>query len=116
VRLFAWEDGSFEFHARVDAGAFDETPQPLAAALLDAMRIADEARRRPPRPYPPGGVFEVDDAAAGEETLAKLEASIVDLARVGMSVRKILDVVPEPDPTVLAAMDVLVDRRVMLLK
>jgi len=60
----------------------------------------------------PATTFAVDAAAAdgvrGE--LGKTEEAVLDLALVGMSVQRMLGVIPEPEPEVYAALDSLVER------
>jgi hypothetical protein len=41
--------------------------------------------------------------------LGKLERAVLDLVQAGFPWRRILDVIPEPDPTILGALEALVD-------
>lgn len=113
ARMLSWPEGRFEFHARVDADAFDDGPEPLAGALLQATRMLEESRRGAAPALPPQAVPRLDEAALAGASLDKVESSVVDLARVGMSVRKIVDVVPEPDPVVRTALAALVERGIL---
>jgi hypothetical protein len=41
--------------------------------------------------------------------LGKLERAVLDLVQAGFPWRRILDVIPEPDPTILGALEALID-------
>jgi len=110
ARMLCFESGRFEFHARVDPALERDAPQRLEAAILEAMREADEAAaRRAPR-IGPRTRFRVDDATfeALVCDFGKLESAVVDLARVGANVRRLLDVIPEPDARIEEAIGRLV--------
>ena len=53
--------------------------------------------------------------AEPNEELSKLETAVLDLARVGFPVRRILEVIPEPDADIYAALELLADRGVLEL-
>jgi Tfp pilus assembly protein PilZ len=114
VRLLEWSEGSFEFHARLDPVEQVQTPLPIDAALLEAMRITDEQGRPgrvrlPDHATPhllPGGEGDADD-------FSKVEAAVLDLVRAGFSVERIVSVIPEPDPEVHSALESLRDRGVI---
>ena len=97
--LLSWRDGTFEFHARADADAFQGDPFPLSAAVLDALCLLDESQRSGVPPIPLGSSLQIDldkvNAARGE--LSQAEEAVVDLASVGMSVSQVIDVIPRPD-------------------
>ena len=111
VRLVGWGDGSFEFHARLDPIEAEEAPLPLEAALLDATRMYDEGARVDRRRLAPDAVPRLAPAAAPSAgaDLGKLERAVLDLVQAGFPVRRILDVIPEPDPAILRALESLVD-------
>ena len=113
TRLLQWAAGSFEFHAELDAVEAMEAPLPLEAALLHAARLEDEMARIDPRRFPDAGELRVVEEP-GEE-LGKLEAAVLDLARVGFPVRRILEVIPEPDAEIYAALNALTDRGILSL-
>ena len=114
TRMLRWSAGSFEFHAHVDALEVEDEPVRLEAALLEAMRRIDEADRSGDAPLDPTGRFQVDRAAlAGIGNLAKVEEAVVDLATAGFTVRRILDVVPEDDAQVSAALLSLIEQGVL---
>ena len=114
TRMLRWSAGSFEFHAQVDALEIEDEPMRLEAALLEAMRRLDEADRSGTAPLEPTARFQVDrDALAGIGGLAKVEEAVVDLATAGFTVRRILDVVPEDDAQVSAALASLIEQGVL---
>ncbi|HXK22474.1 MAG TPA: PilZ domain-containing protein [Myxococcota bacterium] len=105
VHMFSWRDGSFEFHARLEENG-KGPPLPLEAALLDAVRQMDEGDRFPLHAH----VTLVAGADVdGYESPTKVEAAILDLARAGFTVQRMLDVIPEPDPEILRALQSLRD-------
>jgi Tfp pilus assembly protein PilZ len=117
ARLIQWTDGEFEFHSRVEAGAFDEAPIPLDAAVLEAVRQLDELALVDTDPFPPASHLVVSEkalAAAGE--IGPVEAALIDLARAGFSVQGALDVIPEPDVEIYRALESLVARRCLELQ
>ena len=114
TRILQWSSGSFEFHAHVDALHMEDAPLRLEAALLEGMRRIDEAERAGAAPLDPTARFQVDrEALALVGALAKVEEAVVDLATAGLTVRRILDVVPEDDAQVSAALVALVEQGVL---
>ncbi len=114
TRLLAWRQGSFEFHARLEPLSTPEPPLPLEAAVLEAVRQLDEVKRLDLRRFAPGGRLRwlgAGSEAAAEAT--KVEQAVVDLARAGFEVRRIVEVIPEPDPEIFRAIADLVDRGVV---
>jgi len=137
--LLGWQDGRFEFEARVDdsllAGGGRE---PLAGAVLEAVCARDErgrsepgrgasARSGAPRAaagdfaapaisLPVGAVFviDVEQEEIARGALGKIELAVLDLARAGMSVGRIEAVIPEPVERVRAALAVLVEMGVLI--
>jgi hypothetical protein len=111
VRIVGWRDGSFEFHARLDPVEAPEAPLPLEGAILDATLMHDEFSR-PDRTLPaPDAVPRLAPAAAPSAgaDLGKLERAVLDLVQAGFPWKRILDVIPEPDPAILRALESLVD-------
>jgi hypothetical protein len=118
ARLLDWSDGRFEFHAHVDALG-DEGPRlPLDAALLEATRHLDEARQARPGGIEAGARLVADGAraAARRDELGQTELAVLDLARAGCSVRRVLEVIPEPDAQILDAIRSLCARGVVSLE
>ena len=111
TRIVGWRDGDFEFHARVEPCWGEAEPSSLDAALLEATRQQDELARIGPAGWPLGGRFQVDRAKLDAERseLSKLEDSVVELAGAGMTLRQILDVIPESDLDIRRALASLAD-------
>lgn len=116
VRLLAWTEGSFEFHARLDPVESRDPPLPLEAALLEALRLLDEERAGGEPQIADDAVLRlVGDTSADDEDLSKLEAAVVDLARAAFQVSRVLAVIPEPDLEVRRVITSLVDRQIIAL-
>lgn len=114
ARLLDWEAGRFQFYASVDPLPDEDEPEPLDGALLEAMRQVDEARRVEGGPPPPTTRFRLDrEALAETEALGTTEEAVCDLAAAGFTLRRMLDVIPEPDAEVLAALAALEERGVL---
>jgi Tfp pilus assembly protein PilZ len=108
VQLLCFSNGSFEFHARLEASDSREPPLPLEAAVLDAMRRIDESTPVDPARFPLHGKLREGVPADGYDP-TKVEAAILDLAQVGFTVERVLDVIPEPDPEIFHALANLAD-------
>jgi hypothetical protein len=111
VRMFAWRDGSFEFHARLEDVEMTAAPLPLEAALLDAVRQMDEGTQVEVEHFPLGAHVTICAGADVDayESPTKVEAAVLDLARAGLTVQRMLDVIPEPDPEIFRALQALRD-------
>ncbi len=111
VRLVGWSEGTFEFHARLDPIESPDPPVPFSGAVLDARLLHDEARRPDRRKLLPNAVPRLAAAAASSAgaELGKLEQAVLDLVQAGFAWQRILDVIPEPDPVILGALEALVD-------
>lgn len=115
ARMLQWPDGEFSFHAQVDAITDEPEPIPLQSALLEAARQVDEAARSAPLEM--RARFTVNREAfttAGE--LNKTEEAVIDLAAAGLSVRRIIDVIPDADADVQGAIRSLLDREILLVR
>jgi hypothetical protein len=114
ARILQWTTGSFEFHAQVDPLDVEDEPMRLEAALLEATRRLDEAVRAGTTRLDPKLRFGIDrQALAATGPLAKVEEAVLDLAAAGLTVRRILDVVPEDDAQVSEALLALIERGVL---
>lgn len=117
VRMLSWQDGTFEFFARLEPADEMEAPLPLEAAIFEAVREIDEANRVDLSRLPSGAkVLVAPDAAApqlGQDPLSKVEEAVIDLARAGFTVQRIVDVIPEADPQILRALESLADRGIV---
>jgi Tfp pilus assembly protein PilZ len=115
MRMIDWREGSFEFQARLEDVEEVEAPLPLQAALLDATRRLDEQKRDATRRFSLDMRFNVNDASdALTSSLTKVEDAVIDLARAGFTVQRMLDVIPEPDPEIFRALDSLADQAVLV--
>jgi hypothetical protein len=110
VRLLGWKDGTFEFHARLDPIETAEAPLPLDAALLEGLHHLDELGRMDRGRFPPEASVRVGSGAgAAGQNPTKLEAAVLELARAGFTVQRILEVIPEPDLDIYGTLEFLVD-------
>jgi Tfp pilus assembly protein PilZ len=112
ARLLSWESGHFEFHSELDPLADAPAPMPLEAALLEAARQLDEMRRVEPGTLDPSARLRLDvkALAAHGAGFTKTEEAVVDLAGAGLTVRRLLDVIPESDAQILEAIRSLAER------
>jgi hypothetical protein len=112
ARVLQWSNGMFAFTRSVDGITDEPDPIPLQNALLEAARQVDEAARAARLDMKQR--FEVARGAlptAGE--LDKLEEAVVDLAAAGLTVRRMIDVIPDSDAAVQAAICALLERGVL---
>jgi len=110
AEMLSWRDGFFEFEARLAPEMEGQEGRLLEAAILDAMRHLDEHRSVDLGSLPAGAKLRVDSAAvalAGD--LGQLAEAILELARVGFSISKVIDVIPEPDAEIYACLGDLVE-------
>lgn len=117
-RMLAWTDGHFEFYATVDTLDDEDEPQSLEAALLDGVRQLDERER-----MAAGGsvemvsTFRVDRSAhVADPEPSKIEEAVLDLAEADFTLRRIVDVIPEPDADIMEAIHNLLDAEVLILR
>jgi hypothetical protein len=114
-RFLSWERGSFEFHAQLDPA----DGEPLAIAVEEAIQQAtlqreDLIRAEGTGMLDPASCFTVDrEALCGESGLTKAEEAVLDLVAARFSVRRILDVIPQPDVEVMEALKSLLDRKII---
>jgi Tfp pilus assembly protein PilZ len=110
ARMMAWREGSFEFEARVDDDLVRGEPVPLAAAILQALCNLDDSRRIDLASLPDETPLRVLGLGGDLDSFSKTEAAILDLADVGLTVGKVINVIPEPDAEVYAAISGLIER------
>jgi len=117
VRLLAWQNGRFEFFTRLERNDVSEPPLPLEAALFEAVRQIDESKRVDRSRLPGDATVAVADDAGepqlGQDSETKTEAAVIDLARAGFTIQRIIDVIPEADLEILHALESLADRGVI---
>jgi len=111
TRMLGWEEGSFEFHARLEPMASEEPPVPLDAALLEATRDLDELRALDLSVLPPDAIvrFQSLPAGPGGEEVSKVEDAVLDLSRGEFTIRRILDMISERDVEILRAITFFAD-------
>jgi Tfp pilus assembly protein PilZ len=111
TRVLGWEEGSFEFHARLEPTMSETPPMLLDAALLEATRNLDELRTLDLSVLPPDSTvrFESAPAGPGGEEASKVEDAVLDLARGDFTIQRIVDMIPEPDVEILRALAFLSD-------
>ncbi len=115
ARVLQWNAGKFSFHAQIDAMTDEPAPLPLQNALLEAARQVDEAAHSTPLAL--RARFDVDrDALARAAELSKLEEAVLDLAGAGLTVRRMIDVIPDSDADVQGAIRSLIESGVLVLR
>jgi hypothetical protein len=112
ARLFAWRDGHFEFRAHVaPVRSASGAGEPMEAAIFAALQIVDEANRNAPG-LAPDARFAVHRERLGRlaQPLGKTEDAVLELAAAGFTLRRILDVIPENDAQIRAAVETLLEQ------
>jgi len=118
VRLFTWREGRFEFSGSLEAGMTEDAPISLQGALLEAARLQDEEVRSPFRDLPPATLFRViiERLASEAVELTKAEQAVAELIQAGFPLGRLLDVIPDPDGDIYAALGSLVERGIVELR
>jgi hypothetical protein len=111
TRVLGWEEGSFEFHARLDPKMSEGSPMRLDAALLEATHNIDELRTLDLSVLPLDAKVRFQSAPAGPggEEVSKVEDEVLDLARGEFTIQRIVDMIPESDVEILRALTFLAD-------
>jgi len=111
TRVLGWDEGSFEFHARLEPMASESPPMLLDAALLESTRDLDELRTLDLSVLPPDAKvrFQSVPVGPGGEEASKVEDAVLDLSRGEFTIRRILDMIPERDVEILRALTFLAD-------
>lgn len=120
--MLGWQEGRFEFDARVEPSLLEAgASEPLAAVVLEAVCARDERGQAGAEPgssssFGPEATFRIDleqaELAGGQ--LDKTEAAVLDLARAGMSRARMEAIIPEPAERVGAAIGSLVEMGVLI--
>ncbi len=114
-RFLSWDQGNFEFHARLDS----TDAEPLSVAVEEAIQEAirqreDMIRAELTDMLDPAACFAIDgERLRGENGLSKTEEAVLDLVAARFSVRRILDVIPQPDAEVIEALKSLLDGEII---
>jgi hypothetical protein len=136
--MLALRVGHFEIEPRlVEPLSGQDEPRSLEQSILSAMCALDESRHEaeleaegraaatqaPPKRTEAAApdrvsataTFRIDKDALGEHRadLDQTELAVLDLAQVGLSVEKMIEVIPEPEIGVMMAIDSLVARGVL---
>ncbi|MCH8891752.1 MAG: PilZ domain-containing protein [Myxococcales bacterium] len=111
TRVLGWEEGSFEFHTRLEPTMSEDAPMRLDAALLEATHNLDELRTLDLSVLPLDAMVRFQSAPAGPggEGASKVEDAVLDLARGEFTIQRIVDMIPEPDVEILRALTFLAD-------
>jgi len=111
ARMLTWREGSFDFHAHLDSVHVAEAPLPLEEAIREAVGHVEEGAQIDVNRYPAGARVRVAGGAdaAGSGARSKVEEAVLDLARAGFEVRRIVEVIPEPEVDIYRALEALAD-------
>lgn len=117
AKLVSWSDGQFEFQARAEEAGDDDLDVEEALARVaqpGGTGAASGAAGPPPRAVAlaPDARLSLDAAAAASarQGLSKTEEAILDLAQVGMSVQKVMEIIPEDEAVLRRALEGLVEQ------
>jgi Tfp pilus assembly protein PilZ len=142
VSMLDWADGRFEFEASADERLLKSADRrPLTGAILEAVCAIDERETGrsgdaassgadwaeqtcvmaadesmpTPRTLGPESVFDVDPdrEASMLGTLGKVEEAVLELAKSGAPVSKLLAIIPEAEAEVYRALEELVESGVL---
>jgi Tfp pilus assembly protein PilZ len=110
-RFLSWDRGNFEFHARLDPADGEPVAVAVEEAIQEAIRQREDMiRAELTDMLDPAACFAIDaEALRGEKGLNKTEEAVLDLVAARFSVRRILDVIPQPDAEVIEALRSLLD-------
>jgi Tfp pilus assembly protein PilZ len=111
VQVFSWSEGDFEFHARLEPVETTQLSMPLEVAILQATQLLDELNALDLGALSMDDRLEFQAAPVGRcaQSWSKIEQAVLDLAEQCFSVRRIVEVIPEPDTKILKAILFLVD-------
>jgi len=104
VRLMAWSEGRFEFHASLDPVEARDAPVPLEAALFEAARLLDEGERIDRNHLAADAKPRIGKTGTKADDLSKVELTVLELVRAGFTVQRMVDLIPEPDPEIYRAL------------
>jgi hypothetical protein len=132
VAMLRWGEGNFTFEPTAEESLLEAaTPNQLNAAVLDAVSAVDEegqgdvdlaaafgADDEPLRTIPieDATTFEIDfeQEELSRSSLDKIEDAVLELAKAGITVERLCDVIPESEAEVRSAVDGLVAMGVLV--
>ncbi|UCE87191.1 MAG: PilZ domain-containing protein [Deltaproteobacteria bacterium] len=116
-RLLSWSEGRFEFHAVADAADDADWSIRIDAAVLGALSELDEEEQIGTQELPSSARLRVDPAKleAERSSLDETAEALIELAEEAFTVGAMLDMVPESDAKVAAALQDLLARGVVEL-
>ncbi|GEM_PF-839351 len=134
VAMLRWGEGNFTFEATAEESLLEgATPNPLNAAVLDAVCALDEEGQEDVDvdldagfgaddealqtiPIEDATTFEIDfeQEELSRSSLDKTEDAVLELAKAGMTVERLCDVIPEPEAAVRTAVEGLVEMGVLV--
>jgi Tfp pilus assembly protein PilZ len=114
-RFLSWDRGDFEFHARLDPTDDEPVAVPVEEAIQEAIRQREDLiRAELTDMLDPAACFAIDGEALRDENgLTKTEEAVLDLVAARFSVRRVLDVIPQPDAEVIEALKRLLDGEII---
>ncbi len=106
VRLLQWPDGTFHFRARAESKAPEGTAISLERALLTSMRWIDEGAHSG-TPWPLDAIVHaLPNLAEVRDADSEVELGILSCLEQDLTLAALLDALPQPDPEILAALQV----------
>ncbi len=105
ARILSWPKGRFEFRAQMDAVTAERPRTPLDKAMEAALAIVEDEGQVAGPALSPDQRFVVNHHKLGdlEAPLTKSEESVLELAAADFTLRRIMDVIPDNDAQVRAA-------------
>jgi Tfp pilus assembly protein PilZ len=114
-RFLTWNKGTFEFHAHLGPVEGELAAIDLEDAIQEAIRQHEDLiRAELTSMLDPAARFTIDgEALRAESSLTKIQEAVLDLVAASFSVRRILDVIPQPDAEVIDALKNLLDAEII---
>jgi hypothetical protein len=112
ARILSWREGRFEFRAQMDTITAELPRSSLERAMEEALAIVEEEGQVAGPSLSPDQRFLVNHLKLGhlQTPLTKNEESVLELAAADFTLRRIMDVIPDNDSQVRAAILSLVQR------
>jgi Tfp pilus assembly protein PilZ len=116
VAMLAWGEGHFQFEASADQKLIGNAASAsLEGVVLKAVFALDESNRAS-KVMAPSATFhvDVDQDALSRSSLDKTAEAVLELARTGMSIEKLMSVIPEPASEVQTSLEELIELGVLI--